>query len=114
MADQKISLLTPVTSISTSDTLVVVQGGVTKKCSVSQAKESFLQPFDETLTSGINTLTFSQSLGASTSDYDYIANLFDSEGNAYYDYDIEKIDKDSISVTVSDDNVNIKLIAYIL
>lgn len=114
MPDSKVSALTPASIVGIDDILYLVQSGVSKKCVVSQIKESFLQVFNEVLVSGINTINFGQSMGSSTSDYDYIANLFDSDGNAYYNYTIEKIDENSISVTVADDNVNIKLVVYIL
>lgn len=114
MADKKISALTPVSVVYSTDTMVIVQGGVTKKCTPSQVKASFLQQFNEVLSNGVNTLVFSQSLGTSSSSYDYIANLFDSSGNAYFDYEISKIDEDSISVTVNEANVLIKLVAFLI
>jgi len=114
MADKKISALTLVSEVGATDDLVIVQGGVTKRCYPSQVKASFLQPFNEVLTTGVNILAFSQSLGSDVGDYDYVAQLFDSDDNVYIDYTITKIDVDSVSVTVSENNVTIKLIAYIL
>ena len=114
MADQKISALTLVSEVGATDDLVIVQGGVTKKCNPSQVKASFLQPFNEVLTTGVNVLSFSQSLGSAVGDWDYVEKLFDSEGNFYVDYTITKIDEDSFSVTVSENAVILKLIAYLI
>ena len=114
MADQKISALTLVSEVGLTDDLVIVQGGVTKKCNPSQVKASFLQPFNEVLTTGVNILAFSQSLGSAVGDWDYVEKLFDSEGNFYVDYTITKIDEDSFSVTVSENAVILKLIAYLI
>ena len=114
MGDKKISALTPVASVLITDVLPIVQGGITKKCTPLQLKACFMQNFNEVLNSGVNTLLFSQSLGASASSYDFLENLFDADGNIYVNYTIEKIDEDSISVTVADSGIIIKLIAFLL
>jgi hypothetical protein len=114
MPDKKVSVMTLVPIVEPDDDMYIIHGGVSMRCNPSQVKSSFMQNFNEVLTSGVNTLLFSQSLGTSASSYDFLENLFDADGNAYFDYTIEKIDEDSISVTVSDSGIIIKLIAFLL
>jgi len=113
MADKKISALPVATTVNYNDKFVIVQGTTTKQCEGSQIKDSFMQVFGQYVLTGTTTFTFSQALGTGVSSYEVMTELTDQDGNAYYNYTITKIDENSCSVTVDDDNVFIKLIAYL-
>ena len=112
MADKKISELPAAITVGYTDTLACVQGGITKKCTPQQIKNSFMQVFGEFFLAGTTTKAFSQPLGLGASSYEVVAE-FTLNDSLYLDWEITKIDENGIDVTVNDDGVFGKIICYL-
>jgi hypothetical protein len=111
--DKKISELTEAITVQYDDTFVCVQGGITKRCSSRQIKNSFMQVFGEFFLNGTITKAFSQPLGLGASSYEVVAE-FTLNDSLYLDWEITKIDENGIDVTVNDDGVFGKIICYLI